>query len=59
MVASAPFDSQAHDSYFVVGHLHYVLIGGVAFPIFAAAYYWLPSTRASCSTNGSARSTSG
>ncbi len=42
MVASAPFDSQAHDSYFVVGHLHYVLIGGVAFPIFAAAYYWLP-----------------
>jgi cytochrome c oxidase subunit I+III len=42
MVASAPFDLQAHDSYFVVGHLHYVLIGGVAFPIFAAAYYWLP-----------------
>jgi cytochrome c oxidase subunit I+III len=42
MVASAPFDFQAHDTYFVVGHLHYVLIGGVAFPIFAAAYYWLP-----------------
>jgi cytochrome c oxidase subunit I+III len=42
MVASAPFDLQAHDSYFVVGHLHYVLIGGVAFPLFAAAYYWLP-----------------
>ncbi|MGH9271659.1 MAG: cbb3-type cytochrome c oxidase subunit I, partial [Ilumatobacteraceae bacterium] len=42
MVASAPFDLQAHDSYFVVGHLHYVLIGGVAFPFFAAAYYWLP-----------------
>lgn len=42
MVASAPFDLQAHDSYFVVAHLHYVLIGGVAFPMFAAAYYWLP-----------------
>jgi len=42
MVASAPFDLQATDSYFVVAHLHYVLIGGVAFPIFAAAYYWLP-----------------
>jgi len=42
MVASAPFDLQAHDSYFVVAHLHYVLIGGVAFPIFAAAYFWLP-----------------
>ena len=42
MVASAPLDLQAHDSYFVVGHLHYVLIGGVAFPFFASAYYWLP-----------------
>jgi cytochrome c oxidase subunit I+III len=42
MVASAPVDLQAHDSYFVVGHLHYVLIGGVVFPFFAGAYYWLP-----------------
>ena len=42
MVASPPFDSQAHDSYFVVAHPHYVLIGGVAFPIFAGVYYWLP-----------------
>jgi cytochrome c oxidase subunit I+III len=42
MVAAAPFDQQAHDSYFVVGHLHYVLIGGVAFPIFAGVYYWFP-----------------
>ena len=42
MVASAPVDLQAHDSYFVVGHLHYVLIGGVVFPLFAGAYYWLP-----------------
>ncbi|PZG01560.1 cytochrome c oxidase subunit I [Micromonospora deserti] len=42
MVASVPFDLQAHDSYFVVGHLHYVLIGGVVFPIFAGVYYWFP-----------------
>ncbi|HEX2152542.1 MAG TPA: cbb3-type cytochrome c oxidase subunit I [Acidimicrobiia bacterium] len=42
MVAAPPFDMQAHDSQFVVGHLHYVLIGGVAFPIFAGVYYWFP-----------------
>jgi cytochrome c oxidase subunit I+III len=42
MVAAVPFDMQAHDSYFVVGHFHYVLIGGVAFPIFAGIYYWFP-----------------
>jgi cytochrome c oxidase subunit I+III len=42
MVAMAPFDWQAHDSYFVVAHLHYVLIGGMVFPLFAAFYYWVP-----------------
>lgn len=42
MLASVPFDAQAHDSYFVVGHLHYVLIGGVVFPMFAGFYYWFP-----------------
>jgi cytochrome c oxidase subunit I+III len=42
MVAVLPFDGQAHDSYFVVAHLHYVLVGGVLFPVFAALYYWLP-----------------
>ncbi|MGH9458114.1 MAG: cytochrome c oxidase subunit I [Thermoanaerobaculia bacterium] len=42
MVALAPFDFQAHDSYFVVGHLHYVLIGGAIFPIVAGLYYFFP-----------------
>lgn len=42
MVGTVPFDWQAHDSYFVVAHLHYVLIGGVVFPIFATIYYWMP-----------------
>ncbi|KKC27273.1 cbb3-type cytochrome c oxidase subunit I, partial [Sphingomonas sp. SRS2] len=44
MVAMVPFDWQAHDSYFIVAHLHYVLIGGMVFPMFAAFYYWAPMT---------------
>jgi cytochrome c oxidase subunit I+III len=42
MVASVPFDWQVHDTYFVVAHFHYVLIGGVVFPIFAGLHYWFP-----------------
>jgi cytochrome c oxidase subunit I+III len=42
MVAMAPFDFQAHDSFFVVGHFHYVLIGGAIFPIVAGLYYFFP-----------------
>lgn len=42
MVAAVPFDFQAHDTHFIVAHLHYVLIGGVIFPIFAGLYYWIP-----------------
>ncbi len=42
MVAVLPFDWQVHDSYFIVAHLHYVLIGGMVMPLFAALYYWLP-----------------
>ena len=42
MVAIVPFDWQAHDTYFVVAHLHYVLFGGMVMPLFAALYYWVP-----------------
>jgi cytochrome c oxidase subunit I+III len=42
MVASVPYDVQAHDTYFVVAHLHYVLLGGAVFPLFGALYYWFP-----------------
>ncbi|MEO0745042.1 MAG: cbb3-type cytochrome c oxidase subunit I, partial [Pseudomonadota bacterium] len=42
MLAAVPFNLQAHDSYFVVAHLHYVLIGGFVFPMFGALYYWVP-----------------
>jgi cytochrome c oxidase subunit I+III len=41
MVAAVPFNRQVHDTYFIVAHFHYVLIGGVVFPIFAALYYWM------------------
>ncbi|MET3577949.1 cytochrome c oxidase subunit 1 [Mesorhizobium robiniae] len=42
MVASVPFDAQVHDTYFVVAHFHYVLIGGAIFPLIAGIYYWFP-----------------
>lgn len=42
MLALAPFDFQAHDTFFVVAHLHYVLIGGAIFPIIAGCYYFFP-----------------
>jgi cytochrome c oxidase subunit I+III len=43
MVSVTPFDWQAHDTYFIVAHLHYVLIGGMVFPLLAALYYWAPA----------------
>jgi cytochrome c oxidase subunit I+III len=37
-----PLDWQAHNTYFIVGHIHYVLIGSNMFPVFAGLYYWYP-----------------
>jgi cytochrome c oxidase subunit I+III len=42
MLASVSLDLQVHDTFFVVAHLHYVLIGGAVFPLFGAFYYWFP-----------------
>ena len=42
MLASVSLDTQLHDSFFVVAHLHYVLMGGAVFPLFGAFYYWFP-----------------
>ena len=41
-MAATPVDMHIHDTYFIVGHLHYVLFGGSTFGIFAAIYYWFP-----------------
>ncbi len=42
MFAAVPIDWQMTDTYFVVAHFHYVLVGGIIFAIFAATYYWFP-----------------
>ena len=42
MVAVVPFDLQVHDTFFIVAHFHYVLIGGVIFPVLAGIHHWFP-----------------
>jgi cytochrome c oxidase subunit 1 len=40
--AAIPLDLVLHDTYHVVSHFHYVIMGGIAFAMFAAVYYWFP-----------------
>lgn len=42
MLGVAPFDWQLNDSYFVIAHFHYVIVGAIVFAVFAAHYYWYP-----------------
>jgi cytochrome c oxidase subunit 1 len=42
MLSVAPWNWQLHNSYFVIAHFHYILVGAIVFNIFAAGYYWYP-----------------
>ncbi|WP_227130657.1 cbb3-type cytochrome c oxidase subunit I [Halorubellus salinus] len=41
-LAAVPVDLILHDTYYVVGHFHYVIMGAIAFAVFAGVYYWFP-----------------
>jgi cytochrome c oxidase subunit 1 len=55
MLAAVPIDWQVTDTYFVVGHFHYVLFGGTLFAVFAALYYWFPKVTGRMAHEGLAR----
>jgi cytochrome c oxidase subunit 1 len=42
IIAAVPLDLELHDTYFIVAHFHYVLIGGAVFPLLGAITYWFP-----------------
>jgi len=41
-LGTAPFDLHVHDTYYVVGHFHYVLFGGSVFGLYSGVYHWFP-----------------
>jgi cytochrome c oxidase subunit 1 len=41
-LASIPIDLIVHDTYYVVGHFHYIVMGAIGFGLFVAVYYWFP-----------------
>jgi cytochrome c oxidase subunit 1 len=43
IIASVPLDLELHDTYFIVAHFHYVLIGGAVFPLLGILTYWFPN----------------
>ena len=59
MIAAVPLDLQLHDSYFIVAHFHYVLIGGAVFPLLGAITYWFPKFTGRIMSTASARCPSG
>jgi cytochrome c oxidase subunit 1 len=42
MLSTAPWNWQLHNSYFVIAHFHYVLVGAIVFCFFGGFYYWYP-----------------
>ena len=59
MLAITPADFQYHDTYFVVAHFHYVIVGGSVFALFGAVTYWLPKWTGHMYNETSASGTSG